>query len=390
MDEKLKKLDREPDKGKDNVEGRELPDPLAYDSAFRTMLNRRPALILPVLNVLFDEHFRGDEHVTLLGSSNVIRTPGLRDEKRYPDGVMKVDQPPIPEPDTAEPDSPAPDNSDDNFFLPVFRVSGGGDAIRVGETHLRQFHIECESNPNDKTMSVRIFEYGYIAAMDGKVQQGNHLIVTFPRSAVLQLRSNRETPDEFVIEIVTPGGSVSYAVPTLKMADYSVEMLFEQGLLFLVPFFIFNCEKELDRSDTDEAVRESLLDRYRDILRQLDALHDAGKIDSYDWYLLRDMIWRVGAKLMQGHDALQKGLKGIMSGYVVETWPDMIIRKQKEQIWEQGVEQGMEQGMEKGMEKTLFALVQSGVVTSEYAANFAGMPSPAFTTKMREAGYTVP
>ena len=380
LDKKLKRLDREPDhdKGRNKAEDRELPDPLAYDSAFRTMLNRRPALILPVLNVLFDEHFRGDEHVTLLGSSNVIRKPGLRDEKRYPDGVMKVDGNPKTEQEDAAPNAIAPDSPDDNFFLPVFRVSGGGDAIRVGETHLRQFHIECESNPNDKTMSVRIFEYGYIAAMDGKVQQGNHLIVTFPRSAVLFLRSNRETPDEFVIEIVTPGGSVSYAVPTLKMADYTVEMLFEQGLLFLVPFFIFNCERELARGDTDETVRANLLDRYRDILRQLDLLHDAGKVDTYGWYLLRDMIWRVGAKLLQGHDALQKGLKGIMSGYVVETWPDMIIRKAEER------------GMEKGMEKTLFALVQSGVVTSEYAAHFAGMAPAAFTTKMRDAGYTVP
>ncbi len=39
--------------------------------------------------------------------------------------------------------------------------------------------------------------------------------------------------------IVTPGGTVQYDVPIMKVQTYSLDDIFEKGLLMLIPFYIF-------------------------------------------------------------------------------------------------------------------------------------------------------
>ena len=41
------------------------PSPTAYDDAFRTMLNDCSALIIPVVNLYFNETYTGNEEITL-------------------------------------------------------------------------------------------------------------------------------------------------------------------------------------------------------------------------------------------------------------------------------------------------------------------------------------
>ena len=75
----------------------DLPDPTAYDSAFRTMLNRCLGLVPPLLNEFFPGHLDKDAKLTLLHLSDTIRKPGLRDDKRIPDSMIAADDlyPPI-------------------------------------------------------------------------------------------------------------------------------------------------------------------------------------------------------------------------------------------------------------------------------------------------------
>lgn len=39
--------------------------------------------------------------------------------------------------------------------------------------------------------------------------------------------------------IVTPGGTVQYYVPIMKVQTYSLDNIFEKSLLMLIPFYIF-------------------------------------------------------------------------------------------------------------------------------------------------------
>lgn len=43
--------------------------------------------------------------------------------------------------------------------------------------------------------------------------------------------------------IITPGGTVQYNVPIMKVQTYSLDDIFEKDLLMLIPFYIFHMRK---------------------------------------------------------------------------------------------------------------------------------------------------
>ena len=57
---------------------------------------------------------------------------------------------------------------------------------------------------------------------------------------------------------MTPEGETAYSVPVVKMQSFSLEQIFEKKLFFLLPFYIFNREKELPECDRDAARLEKL------------------------------------------------------------------------------------------------------------------------------------
>ena len=130
-------------------------------------------------------------------------------------------------------------------------------------------------------MLVRIFEYSTQIALDQGEIVGNVLKVEIPRSAVLFLRSNRSTPDNMVIEMKTPGGTVCFDVMVLKTQRYSIDDIFDKGLLFLIPFYIFSHESRFAEYDADEAKLETLKNEYGDIVDRLDALQRKGLLSAY-------------------------------------------------------------------------------------------------------------
>ncbi len=60
----------------------------------------------------------------------------------------------------------------------------------------------------------------FINQQDGKSQK---LTVTIPNASVIFLRSDKSTPDEMVIEMITPGGKVEFNVPVMKIKTYSLK-----------------------------------------------------------------------------------------------------------------------------------------------------------------------
>ena len=91
---------------------------------------------------------------------------------------------------------------------------------------------------------------------------GETLTVTFPNTAVLYLRSYRKMPDKMKYVIKTPGGTVEYDVPIMKMQEYSLDDIFAKGLLTLIPFYIFSHEKQFMVYNSDEQRTEELKAEY--------------------------------------------------------------------------------------------------------------------------------
>ena len=254
------------------------PSPTAYDDAFRTMLNDCSALIIPVVNLYFNENYTGNEKITFSKNEHYLAHSDSTEDKRV---------------------------TDSSFII-----------TRADKTK-KHYHIECEEQLNGSIL-VRIFEYDAQIALDDRTIDGAELTVSFPHSAVMALRYAEKSPDTMKINVVTPGGQTSYTVPIIKVQQYSLDELFEKKLLFFLPFYIFSHEKELPECDSNEAKLEQLKDVYKGIRTRLDDLQQAGEIDGFMKKAIYTMINHVMALIAQKYENVRKGVEPIMGGKIIE------------------------------------------------------------------------
>ncbi len=182
-----------------------------YDGAFRTILNDCRKLIIPVINETFGETYTGQEEIQFFPNEHFINQQDEADKERI---------------------------TDTNFT--VFGMTP------------KKYHIECESSLPDGRITIRLFEYdAQIALDDGEVTEET-LTVTFPNTAVLYLRTYKKTSDKMKYVIITPGGTVQYDVPIMKVQKYSLDNIFEKHLLMLIPFYIFSHENSFQEYNSNE------------------------------------------------------------------------------------------------------------------------------------------
>ena len=144
------------------------------------------------------------------------------------------------------------------------------------------------------------------------------MTVTFPNTAVLYLRTYKKTPDKMKYVIVTPGGTVQYDVPIMKIQTYSLEDIFEKGLLMLIPFYIFSHEKGFPEYDSNEQKLEDLKAEYRIILERLDELEQQGAIGAFDKRTIIELSGDVIKEIAQKYENVQK-VGDMMRGVLIET-----------------------------------------------------------------------
>ena len=271
-----------------------------YDDAFRTMLVDCPALVIPVINEIFGKHYRGDEKIIQRPNEHFLNRQGGEEERRITDSVFAI----------------------------------------VGET-VDRYLFECQSRP-DSSMLVRIFEYSVADAAETGELIGNRLVVTIPQAAVLYLRSRRNTPNQMEIVMNTPGGSVSFPVPLMKMKDYRLENIFEKKLYFLLPFYIFTHENAFPQYEQNPEKLKELQQEYGEIMARLDALMESGEMTAYEKQTIIDMAKRVLESIARKFANVREGVDSIMGGRVLEHEAHTILTR--------GIAQGIEIGQRRGEE----------------------------------------
>lgn len=239
-----------------------------YDGVFRTILNDCRKLIIPVLNEIFGEEYTGKEEVEFYPNEHFLGQQEAANQERI---------------------------TDTNFAV-------------IGRTK-KKYHLECESSLPDDRMTIRLFEYDAQIALDEGSVTGETLTVTFPNTAVLYLRSYRKTPDRMRYVIITPGGTVQYDVPVMKVQTYTLDDIFEKDLLLLIPFYIFSHEKQLPEYNSSERQLAELKTEYKDILERLDRLEERGRIGAFDKQTIIELSSDVVRQIAQKYDNVQKGRK---------------------------------------------------------------------------------
>lgn len=249
-----------------------------YDGAFRTILNDCRKLVIPVINEIFHENYTGNEKIEFFPNEHFIDQQDEADKKRI---------------------------TDTNF-----RITG---------TTTKKYHLECESSYPDGRITIRIFEYDAQIALDEGEIKEETLTVTFPNTAVLYLRVRKKTPDKMKYVIITPGGTVQYDIPIMKVQTYSLDEIFEKRLLMLIPFYIFSHEKNFQEYNRSSQKMADLEAEYKEILQRLDVLEKHGIIGAFDKRTIIELSSDVIKEITQKFKNVQKGMGDIMGGALIET-----------------------------------------------------------------------
>ena len=177
--------------------------------------------------------------------------------------------------------------------------------------------------------------------------------------------------------IVTPGGTVQYDIPIMKVQTYSLDDLFEKRLLLLIPFYIFSHESNFPEYNSNEQKLKELKAEYQVILERLDVLEQQEIIGAFDKRTIIELSGDVIREIAKKYDNVQKGVGDMMSGALIETEARTILNQGISQGISQGINQGISQGIIQGVnetkKKTALIMLQDGELSIEKIAKYTGL-----------------
>ena len=302
-----------------------------FDDVFRTIAQKMPQLLIPLINEVFHTNYSDDEDFEQ-----------LRNEHYEKYGKIITDS--------------------------IIRIS----------RHV--YHLECQSQ-KDSEMVIRMFEYDISIALEHASDSGEIWEIDFPQSCVLYIRNHRSLP-EYHTAIVkfSDGQTVIYQVPIIHAQKYTVNAMFEKNLLILLPYHILRYEHFLKSNKSNEKKLNQLLDDYRKINERLtDTCEKEKKSELY-----KDMIClikEISDHVIPKENEARKGMDDIMGGKIL-TLPSDLIRE--------GREEGIAFGINQGRLNEIFSSVQDGDYPIARGAQKAEMSIEQFEKAMTAAGYKLP
>ena len=188
-----------------------------FDDVFRTIAQKMPQLLIPLINEVFHTSYSEAEHFEQLRNEHYEKYGTI-----ITDSIIRIDN--------------------------------------------RMYHLECQST-KDETMVIRMFEYDISIAIEhASLEENDIWEIEFPQSCVLYIRNHRSLPEYHgAIVKFADGQEVHYRVPVLQAKKYTVDQIFEKRLLILLPYHILRYEHFLKHNGTDSKKLQHLLDDFRKI-----------------------------------------------------------------------------------------------------------------------------
>jgi hypothetical protein len=142
------------------------------------------------------------------------------------------------------------------------------------------------------------------------------------------LKSSISVPDAATIEIAMSNGrELSFDVPIIKMADYTIEDIIREELYMLIPFYIFNYGDTLKEIDGSEEKLELLLNEYRMVFEMLEEKMNEVLLSAVSYDAIIRLTHSVAYKYTMNTKNIQKKVGDVMSGKVLDL-PSFLIYDQ--------------------------------------------------------------
>ena len=205
-----------------------------FDDVFRTIAQKMPFFLIPLINEVFQTNYPEDIHFQQLRNEHYEKLG-----KIITDSILQIED--------------------------------------------CTYHLECQSSL-DGRMVIRMFEYDFSIALELAQKNNETFEIEFPQSCVLYIRNHREhsLPDyhEAIVKFAD-GQQILYRVPILRAQNYTVDSIFEKRLLILLPYHILRYESFLKNSGNNTKKLEQLLTDYQKISDALEQCSDNKKATLY-------------------------------------------------------------------------------------------------------------
>lgn len=290
-----------------------------FDNVFRTMLEKMPELVVPLINEVFGTNYPAD-----------IAVEQQRNEHQTKNGEKITDS-----------------------------------RLKIAD---KIYHIECQST-GDAEMVIRMIEYDFAVSLETKQIENGRYKIYFPHSCVLYLRG-KGRKDTLGMDIIMPDGRViKYELPAIYIERYTQDVIFQKKLLFLLPFYVIRYEKSREDIEKDLEKLQKLLDEYVTISRRLEeSLLENGKEALYRY--LVEVILKIADYIFSDSEKTKKGVDRAMGGEVLELKTDKLINEIRQDV----KEEVKEEIKTETKEKIVICMLKRGKSTLEEIAADTQMP----------------
>ncbi|WP_044973672.1 hypothetical protein [Ruminococcus sp. HUN007] len=121
------------------------------------------------------------------------------------------------------------------------------------------------------------------------------------------------------------------------MIDYTAKEIIQKKLYILIPFYLFNYEKQFKECNDDDPEKlEVILNDLRYLEKELNALVNKGKLDSLHQKAIENCTKAVSDQLAHNYDNVRKGVDDIMVGPIL----NLDIFRIHDEAFEEGIEIG--------------------------------------------------
>lgn len=255
-----------------------------FDDVFRTMLEKMPELVIPLINEVFGTNYPAD-----------IPIEQQRNEHQTKSGEKITDS-----------------------------------RLKIAD---KIYHIEYQST-SDTEMVIRMIEYDFAISLESKKIENGRYRIYFPHSCVLYLRGKGRS-NTIGMDIVMPNGQIiKYDLPAIYVENYTTDVIFQKKLLFLLPFYITRYEKSREKLEKNPKELRELLQEYEKIAGKLeDSLLGRGR-EAQHRYLV-EVIIRISDYIFANSEKTRKGVNAAMGGEVLDLKTDKLINEIRQDVKEE-------------------------------------------------------
>ncbi len=249
-----------------------------FDDVFRTLAQKMPELLIPLVNEVFHTNYPENQEFEQLRNEHYEKYG-----KVITDSILRINR------------------------------------------HL--YHIECQSS-RDGNMAIRMVEYDFAIALEhSSALEEGIFELEFPESCVLYVRNHKNMPRSHQAKIrFSNGQEILYEIPVIMAQDYTVSSIFEKRLLLLLPYHILRHEHFLASKGEDQERVCKILEEYALIVQKLDE-YTTMREQSGLYLELINMIKKIANHIIQEDNPVKEGIGDVMGGKVLKLLSEELLEK---------------------------------------------------------------